>query len=257
LSLLAPTITQRIYVNYAAQGVAPTDITVTLALDPGGLSTYNLAPTLLTPPQPALNYTMLNTNAYTFNPTVVIKAGQQFGYTDIIFKPALVNLAVSNALSVKIVSVSPSITISANYAHFIYLVNVKSPYEAVYTLRGATLRAGDPVLTGPLGPTERTLYTQTANSVRMYENRLWANGQATQLAAPFGNPIYIIDAATNSVTITSDAGFIGLPNTLINNPGRTSRYDPATRTIYAYATWGGGPGVREQNDTLTYLRDTP
>lgn len=255
LNLLKPVVTERIYVNYAALGTAPTDITVTLALDQSGLTIYNLD--TLIEKSYVTNYGLLANNAYTYNPTVVIKKGTQWAYTDISFYPSLVNTSLLSALSIKIASVSPSVTISANYAHYIYLLSVKSPYEAVYSLKGFTLRATDPVLTGYLGPVERTLLTQNANTVRMFENRTWNNSVTTQLAAPFGNPIYSIDPVTNAVTITSDAGAIGLPNTIINNPLRTSHYDPATRTIYAYGTWGGGPGVREMNDTLTYVRDTP
>ena len=249
LNLSQATVSERIYVNYAGPGPAPKDITVTLALDPGGLSTYNSAQ------MPNTNYVMLGTNAYTYNPKVIIRQGTYFGYTDITFKPALVDLSVTNALSIKIVD-AEGILISGNYHSFIYSVGVKSPYEGIYLLKGYILRAGDPVLTGVTGQYERTLLTVSANSVRMLENHGWsASSGPAGIASSVSNPTYAVDPATNLITITSDGG--PFPAGMMNLPGFTSRYDPATKTFYAYSTWAGGPGTREMKDTLVFLRPTP
>lgn len=249
LNLSQPSVTERIYVNYAAGGPAPKDIKVTLAIDPTGLAAFNLAQS------PNTNYVLLSPNAYSFNTTVIIRKGEQFGYADITFKPGLVDLSVSNALAIKIVD-AEGVLISGNYHTFIYSVGVKSPYEGVYSLRGFILRAGDPVLTGPTGVYERTLLTVSANSVRMAENHGWsASSGPGAIASTVSNPTYSVDPATNLVTITSDGG--PFPAGMMNLPGNTSRYDPATKTFYVYSTWGGGPGVREMKDTLTFLRPTP
>ena len=242
-TVMGPLIdTERLYVNYAGLTKAPKDITVTLAVDPAGLAAAGSS------------YVMLSPNAYTFNPTVTIRSGQQFAYVDIYIKRSLINFNVSPALAVKITD-AQGVVISANYHNYIFYFTPAvqtSRYEGVYLMKGYILRAGDPVLTGTTGPVEKTLLTVSAYSVRMFENHGWSASSGAGIAATVSNPTYTIDPVTNAVTITSDGG--AFPNGMMNLPGFNSHYDPATKTIYAYSTWAGGPGVREMKDTLKFLR---
>jgi hypothetical protein len=133
-------------------------------------------------------------------------------------------------------------------------LGLKNKWDGIYTLKGYILRNVPPLdedATGWVGPKEISLATTGPNSVRYVESHGWANQATIGIAATVSNPTYTFDAS-NNITITSDGG--AYPEGLGNLPGYSSRYDPDNKTIYAYATWSGGPSSRAMMDTLTYLR---
>ena len=237
-----------IYVHFSAPQPADKDYVITLALDPTTIADYNTAN--------GTAFTALATNIYSVdNYKVTIPKGQYYGVMTITLNPTLLTLGVAAAIAFKVVD-GGGLPISANFGSTMYGVSSKSQYDGIYELRGYSLRLSDAQLTGPLGPTERSLVTINATTVRMFENRTWVSSAPNGLAAPIGNPIYRVNAG-NTVTVGSDAGLPGSGTDLQNNPGFTSRYEPSTRTFYVWGTWGGGPGVREMNDTLRWLRPRP
>jgi hypothetical protein len=132
----------------------------------------------------------------------------------------------------------------------------RNRWDGVYQLKGYILRvaAGDITSTGVVGPKEIGLVTTGSYSVRFDRTHGWSNQATIGIAASVSNPTYTVDPATNLVTITSDGG--PYPTGLGNaSTIGTSRYDPATKTFYAYATWtAAGPTSRLMSDTLVYLR---
>ena len=238
-----------VYVHFSAPQPADKDYVVTLALDPTTIANYNTANNT--------TYVALATNVWSVDTyKITIKQGQYYGFMTLTINPALLTLGQAAALAFKVVDAG-GLPISANFGATMFGISAKSQYDGIYELRGYTLRLTDPILTGPLGPIEKSLSTINANTVGYVENRGWSNaGGSAGIAAPIGNPIFRVEPG-NTVTIGSAAGLPGTGTDLHNNPGFTSRYDPATRTFYTWGTWGGGPGVREMNDTLRYLRPRP
>lgn len=133
-------------------------------------------------------------------------------------------------------------------------LGLKNRWDGVYRLTGYILRnlpPIDPTNSGWVGPKEISLATTGANSVRYTTSHGWANQATGGIAASVSNPTYTVNA-DNSLTITSDGG--AFPAGLKEIAGMNSRYDPATKTFYAYCTWSGGPTSRAMNDTLVYVR---
>lgn len=134
-------------------------------------------------------------------------------------------------------------------------LGLKNKWDGVYRLTGYILRNVPPIdatSTGWVGPKEISLATTGPNSVRYIESHGWANTATIGIAASVANPTYTV-ASDNSIAITSDGG--AFPAGLKEEPSLgNSRYDPATKTFYAYATWSTGPANRAMMDTLVYLR---
>ena len=136
------------------------------------------------------------------------------------------------------------VVVAINQQKVLVGVAIKNPYDGIYENRGYTLRSGDPARTGFVGPYEIGLVTSGAYTVQSDILHKWADGSGIGITFI----VYTIDPATNAVTVTA-SGF-----TVLDAPGYTNRYDPATKKIYAAFTWGAGPASRLALDTLTYLR---
>ncbi|MEO5888765.1 MAG: DUF4361 domain-containing protein [Ferruginibacter sp.] len=176
---------------------------------------------------------------------VIIPKGWRTGYLQIKFKPADF-LGETYAVGFTLNKIDETgYTLSGNNQNGMVVINIKNQYDGIYSRRGYALRANDAALTGPIGPDEISLTTISGNAVKWIENHQWGNGVG-MLAATISNPTWTVNA-DNTVTATSDGG--PFPDGLKNLPGYNSRYDPATRTFYVKATWGGGPGVRGMTDT--------
>jgi len=229
-------------VNLASAEAAPQDVHVTLVPNDQIITDYNAANA--TDYKVAQLYSVVNPGG-----VVVIPAGSHTGYLQIKFKPSDF-LGDTYAVGFTINKVDEAgYTISGNNMNGMVVINIKNQYDGVYTRNGSALRAGDPDRTGPIGPDQISLTTVSGNAVKWIENHQWGNGGGL-LASTISNPIWTINS-DNSVTATSEGG--PFPDGLMNYPGYDSRYDPATRTFYVKATWGGGPGVREMTDTLVYF----
>lgn len=132
-------------------------------------------------------------------------------------------------------------------------IGPRNQWDGIYRLKGYILRAGDASATGTVGPKEIGLVTTGSYSVRYDRTHGWANQSTIGIAASVSNPTYTVDPGTNLVTVTSDGG--DFPAGIMNAPGYTSKYDPATKTFYAYGTWSAaGVTSRLMADTLVYLR---
>ncbi len=133
-------------------------------------------------------------------------------------------------------------------------IGPRNQWDGIYELRGYILRAGDASATGTVGPKEIGLVTTGTYAVKFDRSHGWANQSVIGLAATIATPTYTIDPNTNLIEITSDGG--PFPDGTMNAPGYTPRYDPASKTFYAYATWSAaGATARLMSDTLVYLRD--
>ncbi len=228
-------------VSVSMPGENKSDIVVTLRRNPTIISDYNFAN--------GTNFVEFDPSAINLPLEIRIPAGQKQAPIKAIVNTNLISLASRYAVQLSIASISGASDVQINplYKDCMYAVTLKNQYDGIYRGRGAVLRAGDAVLSGPWGPFEVALATTSANAVQWTAAHPWANGGGSQLPAGY-EPRLTVATGTNGVTVTSPGAF------LTNNPGYTSRYEPATKTFFYSASWGAGPASRLMTDTLTYLR---
>ncbi len=249
---VSPTPTLIEFVDIRRDAATPADLntalTVKLKDDPGVLSTID--PAIQSIPESA--FIVDPSNPRVGDEYTVTFAPGEFAKTlKIRVNTSLIDLSHRNGLGFTITSISGVGKISSNYFSRGVEITLNNQYDGIYLLRGYILRAGDASATGWVGPKEITLATNGPSSVRYVQSHGWANQATIGIAGSVSNPTYTV-APDNSVTITSDGG--AFPAGLGNLAPFNSRYDPATKTFYAYATWSGGAGNREMKDTLVYLR---
>ncbi len=229
-------------------------MTIIIADDPGAVSTYDSQIT----PLPSGSYsadaaTPLTGDKY----TVTFLPGEFSKVIKITINNILaVDLSKNYGLGFTIAQTEPaSAKIASLEKSIVVRLGFKNKYDGVYLLKGYILRNIPPIdeaSTGWVGPREISLATTGANSVRYTESHGWANTATTGLAVSVSNPTLTVDPLSNAVTITSEGG--AFPNGLKEVEGQNSRYNPATKTFYTYATWSGGITSRLMSDTLVYLR---
>lgn len=162
-------------------------------------------------------------------------------------------------LGLQIASVDNGYAIASNMKSVVITISVKNKYDGHYRLRGFHNRSS-PDYTAPYDE-EVDMVTSGPNSVYM----VWdpAGGPAHPIAGGTGaygsfTTNFIFDPATNLMTAWDLTPYptTVTPSVMTNGqvPGAgISRYDPATKTIYAYFYYNANPTGRGFLDTLTYL----
>ncbi len=230
-------------INLNAENPAPQDIHVNLAVNDALIDDYNTN-------NPSSPLTPLPTNAYSISSlkVAILKGTRSVKLQINIPDATLLDASQTYALAFTITSVDESgYTIASNLKNVLVAVAIKNPYDGIYSVTGESLRAGDPDLTGPFGPFEKTFVTAGATAVQWQGAVYWAH-QASQLPGGY-EPKVTIDPVTNKITdISSPNGAISATTTY------DQHYDPATRTLYFQFTYGGGPTSRLFTEVATYLR---
>lgn len=251
-------------VRLAANEPAPEDIQVELELVPTLLSAYNDSNgTHLAQPAASL---------YKFaggGLTVTIPKGEREGSLQVTTKPNLL-VGPEYGFGVRIKSVSnPRYKVSGNFNNAVIILGVQNKYDGDYTLR--IKHTGWAAFTIADGitytyPENIAMVTASANSVTLYSyytlNILQpgfdAAGNATQFGA--AAPLFTFDPVTDKlVSVTNTLPDDGRGRAFEINPAvTTSRFDPATRTIYAsyFLKQNGRPNLVIY-DTLTYVGPRP
>ena len=229
--------TLNVYVNYAAPGLAPNDIDVTVALDPEGLAAYNTAH--------GTEYAIPAADAYSLPVTkVTIKKGTRFAIVPVVVNTTKVDLSLQNAVPIKIVDAS-GVTITANNSALIYALVVKNEFDADYEVTGWFFHpsAGRAL--------DLTKHLSTVNAIRMeagvgdlgnhwqfdvVDNKV-VNGASDEFTS-FGlmtadNPGGTdYSSSSNEGHVPGDAQF---NSTIYNNT-----YDPVTKTFYLHYGYVNG-----------------
>lgn len=215
------------------------------------------------------SYVIPASSLYRFdNLTVTIPAGSRDGSLKIKLKPTDL-IGVEYAFGFTIESADdPSVIISGNFKNQVVIIGVKNKYDGVYNLRVRTVGwaafgiADD--VTGDY-PATFDMITAGANSLTSFNNGrgdfllpaftggLGVLGSPTAFGAT--TPLFVFDINTNKLTdVRNTTPDDGRGRVLLLNPAVTSsRYDPASKTIYAAI-------IMKQNgrpdqlvyDTLTY-----
>jgi len=233
-------------------------LTVRLTRNPALISAYNAAPRNANYQEvPQSAYTILDDiNAITFQPGETVK--------EIRIRLNKSSLSLSNqyALGFSISEVGAGGQINPDLKNVLYSIGIKNQYDGKYTLKGAfyhpTSSPGYDRFT-----VDVEMHTSGPNSVKMYVpdfGGYYHPGLFSGVLNAFGSqePAYTIDPVTNKVTVQN--AFPGAVTFYTMAPGYDSRYDPATKTIYAKFgyNYSAGPVFnpatnREWTDTLIYV----
>jgi hypothetical protein len=234
-------------VHYTGPGVAPSDITVTLAADDATLTSFNTTngTTKEVPPATVIK----------FPSTVVIKKGtSQTTVQATVTLSADFNFNKAYALPIKIATVSTGV-ISGNYGTSVYSFGVRNKYDGVYRMKGFHTRAP---YTFPYD-VEMQMRTLGATAVGYYWPEAGAFGHPIGIGPGslswYGgaiSPVVVFDAATNVVTNIYNQGG-ATPIGIYTGVGSgQSRQDASTKTMYLYWRYNNND-LRGFLDTLTYL----
>jgi hypothetical protein len=233
-------------VSYSGTEVAPQDITLQVALDPAALAKFNTKAEA----DGNTSYEMLPTDTYTLptNLALVIKKGERRATFTIDVKiPLTFDFNKEYALPLTIKS-STFGTISGNFGSVLYRVGAKNKYDGIYEVTGSVLRAGDPVLSGPV-KAGVTVALSTISATTTGFAPVWADGSPV---GGVGGTNVAVNATTNAATVTATEN-----PAVTNLPSFDNRYDPATKTFYISFYWGTGPGNRAATYTLKYKGPRP
>jgi hypothetical protein len=150
--------------------------------------------------------------------------------------------------------VTSGYTIADNLKNLFIIFSVKNRLDGTYQITGASLRAGDPALSGNFGPYERDLATSGANSVQWQGTVCWAG--CLSILPPGYEPNITVDPVTNLVTsVTSPTGiYMTAPIIRTDIVGATQRYDPVAKKLFFEFSYGGGPTSRLFSFAITWLR---
>lgn len=245
-------------VNLATPGPATEDLHVTLAENDALVDDYN-----------TVNGTdyVIPTQYTVVDPVVVIPKGSHTGYMQIKFKPSDFVGTTSYAIGYTISKVDESgYTISGNNQNGIVALGIKNKYDGLYSLTIETIGWGAySIADGQTftWPSNAILMTSGANSVTL-------NTKETGTSAPAFDPsgglagfgaTYIQFTFDPSTDLLTDVSNLIPPdsrnrafqlNTSVP-PGQPSRYDPATKTIYAaFIMSQNGRPPQQFYDTLIY-----
>ena len=250
-------------VRLAADRPAPEDIQVELELVPSLLTAYNDS-TGSHLVQPAANL-------YKFAPglTITIPKGEREGFLQLTTKPsALIGPEYGFAFRIKSVS-NPNYLISGNFNNAVVLLGVRNKYDGDYKLRVKTVGwAAYGIADGTTDeyPENISLITASASSNDFF-NQYFGAGYipaftSTGDATGFGgtSPQFTFDPATDKiVSITNTTPLDARQRVILLNPAvTTSRFDPATKSIYAaYIMKQAGRPDLLVYDTLTYVAPRP
>lgn len=217
-----------INVHYAGVGTAPSDITVTLAVDAATLASYNTTN--------GTDKVVPAASVFSFPSSVVIKAGttQTTVSAKITVSPDF-NFNLAYGIPLKITNVSSGL-VSANYGSVVYSFGVRNIYDGSYTLTGTMVDAANPGLTGNY-PVSVGLVTSGATQVQLYDNAVGGvyhsilSGGSLSYYGAFG-VVFNFDASNNVISVVNAYGQpSGNTRSAQLDPSGVNKWDPVTKTL--------------------------
>ena len=247
VSATAQSVSGLVYVNLESGTAAKSDVKVTLTNNTAALlAAYNAAN--------GTSIQALPTALYTVPLNLTIPSGGRNVQTDIVISNTTsLDPNISYAIGLTISNVDGGYTIASNLKNLFIVFSVKNKYDGRYNLRGYHNRPG---LDAPYNETVE-METSGPNSVTMkwpenggqpYSHPL--NGGVTYYGSFTTN--FYFNLTTNVMTAWDMTPWATTVTPTVT-PGTNSRYDPATKTIYANFYYNGNPAARQFWDTLRYL----
>ena len=258
-SQTTPTVINGPIITLEQDGVATSDVQVTLTLNNALVTDAGLTP--------------LPAGSFTVNSlTVTIPAGKKSSEAVKITIPnsTVLNAALSYGVGFSISSVDQGYKIASNQKNVVMGFTIKNKYDGVYKLKIKTVGWGAyGIADGVTGtyPGEIELITVAENSVSLFSTYRGDDlqpaftGGVGVLGGPtaFGatTPLFVFNTTTNQLTdVRNTTPDDGRGRVLLLNPAvTTSRFDPATKTIYAaYIMKQNGRPDQPIYDTLSFIR---
>ena len=250
------------YITYEGPTMAPADITGTIVVDQSILDQYP-------------EVTPLPAGTYRVDPTFTILQGQRADTLEVFVQDAAaLDPNLIYGVGVRLNSVDGGYDIPANLRNIAFTFTIKNRYDAIYDLTILTRGwaaygiSENQALVYPPDDDGNTIgmFTTAANKVSLFnytfETTLQPGftdaGGATQFGA--ASPEFTFDLATDAlIDVVNLDPDDGRGRVFTMNPAvTTSRFDPATRTIYAaYILKQNGRPDLEIFDTLTFHAETP
>jgi hypothetical protein len=254
VSASAQAVNGMVYVNLLTGNPATADVLVNLTNNTTAMvAAYNTA-NGLTGSNTILEFPSA---LYTVGSSITVPSGARNAQIPInISSTTSLNPVRSYAIGLTISAVNGGYQIANNLKNLLIIFNIKNRLDGHYEITGVALRAGDPVLTGAMGPYEVDLETSGANAVQWHVGSpVYWGGMASQLPGGY-EPLITVDPVTNLITnITSAAGIVmNVPIVRTDIIGATQRYNPATKTLHFEFTYGGGPTSRLFSLNARWLR---
>jgi hypothetical protein len=224
---------------------AQNDIKVTLTLSPALVTAYNTANgTNILPLDPSL-YTIATLNA-------VIPKGSRVATVPITIKnTTTLDPNKSYGIGVVISSADAGYTIASNYKNLLVEFNIKNKYDGIYKLSGFHNR---PTLDAPYANITVHMITTGPNSVKMYWPAAGLDAHPINGGVTYYGTLtteFIFNTTTNLLTGVNNPYTPGSPPFTVG-PATDSRWDPATKTIYAQYYYNANL-QRMFTDTLRYV----
>jgi len=234
-----------VVVNIASPQPLGSALNVTLALGvQADIDAFNKANGYTT--EDGTAYVLPPAAAYALNPSkVTIPAGQRTATANLQVNTSLLDPNALYLIPVSIIDGGGQKI--SNYKTILFSVQPKNKYDGLYTMKGYTLRAGDPDLTGNFSGAVQTMATAGANSI-VGLTQLWHGGSGVGGISP----VTLTVSADNKVTASS-----AINATLVQDGDYNNRYDPATKTFYVAFYWNAGKAARYAVDTLVYTGPRP
>jgi Domain of unknown function (DUF1735) len=237
-----------VYVNLESGSPASSDITITLTnTSAAQVAAYNTANGTTIQVMPAALYT-------TPSLTLTIPAGQRNVEIPInVLSTLTLDPNKSYGVAFSISSVTNNLKIASNLKDLFIEFSIKNKYDGKYNLRGYHNRTS-PDYSAPYNTTV-WMITSGPNSITMY----WPSAGTYAHPILGGNSYYgsfganfYFNLSTNLMTAWDWYPYATTLPTAVG-PAVDSRYDPATKKIYANFYYNNNPGGRAFFDTLTYL----
>ncbi len=234
-------------VQLESANVASTDIHINLVPNAALVSSYNSAN--------AANLIALPSSTYNIpSLKVTIPAGSKTAYFNIVIPNASTLSPLSTyGLGFTIGSIDEAgISIPSNMKNIVVQFSIKNKYDGIYKMSGVHNRS--PYDADPYKNKLMYMITAGPNAVYYY----WA--EQNTIGHPITNsnswygasfsPTLAFDLSTNKLTSVYNFSPAGTPPMTVGDP--TSRFDPATKTIYAQWYYNNNL-LRMFTDTLKYV----
>jgi hypothetical protein len=239
--LLSPQDGFEIQIGYSGPNENPTNIDLTLALDPAALDMYNTQMVHGLNGASGLHgttYELMPEENYDISTmSLTIPKGESSVSLPITVYPDKFDFSKNYAIPLRIVTASHG-TLSAHYSVAILAVGVRNDYDGVYAITAGNIQRNsasgpDPALSGDyVDDLEVDLITLASNRVSF--EPVWKDGSG--IAGIDGTSITI--NPDNSILVKSSNP------TMKHIVGAENKYDPATREFTINIEWGTAPSNR-------------
>jgi Domain of unknown function (DUF1735) len=218
-------------------GTLSSPVTVTLALDPDSLATYNAAN--------GTTYTMLDPADYTTpaNMQLTIAPGKQIVPFVLHINESLIDFSTTPILIFKIASASGA-TIATNLSVIVLPIKLRNPYEGSYTVTGYFVHPAAP------RAINLTKSLATISAIR-------SEGFVGDLGSKFQFDVSPTNTLINwASAVNASSGFINGTDNLANDPNYpgapyvyttyNNTYDPVAKTFWMHYGYNGGPAYSRE-----------